>query len=83
MTESQKEEKVSQRTRFHYVAAPFFIVMIIWGRPPTTSSSGRAAVDRWPSGRPAEWHIVLLLLSLCIKKLLERIKVCIESIMMM
>ena len=48
MTEGQKEEKkVSQRTRFHYVAAPFFIVMmmITWGRPPTT------AVE------PAEWHI--------------------------
>ena len=90
MTESQKEEKVSQRTRFHYVAAPFFIVMIIWGRPPTTSRRRAAAASgRWPpAARRMAYSagcrvLLLLLLSLCIKKLLERIKVCIESIMMM
>ena len=64
MTEGQKEEKkVSQRTRFHYVAAPFFIVIIIW-RVSTSAAALQSAGSAF------------------IKKLLERIKVCIESIMM-
>ena len=78
MTEGQKEE----REGVPKDAFPLCCGSILYC---DDDHMGKTADDecRMAAVEPAEWHIQCCLLSLCIKKLLERIKVCIESIMMM